>query len=171
MMNKEEVKQLLEKFYAATTNEKEEMALRAYFSAGDVAEELEVEKAMFIAFLNASKHLPETLPIVPEGLEHRLERQIDRWNIIEKTVERKQRRIGLRWVVGIAASLLLLLGVGMMVQKEEPTTAWSETDARDTYKDPQAAYAEASRALMKFSEKLNGGIKKMENMTNEKDNS
>lgn len=96
-------------------------------------------------------------------MEGRLSRQISQWNSLEVATQRTIRHINLRWVVGIAASMLLLLATGAIVYQNENNSP--QTD-RDTYTNAKDAYAETSKALMKFSKSLNKGIEAAENVTN-----
>ena len=61
--------------------------------------------------------------------------------------------------MGIAASLLLLFAAGTIVHQHE------NTSSQDTYTNAKDAYAETSRALMKFSKTLNKGIAATEDIT------
>ena len=96
-------------------------------------------------------------------MEGRLSRQISQWNNIEVATQRTIRHINLRWVVGITASLLLLFATGAIVYQNENNSPQTE---QDTYTNAKDAYAETSRALMKFSKSLNKGIEAAENVTN-----
>ena len=96
-------------------------------------------------------------------MEERLSRQISQWNTLEVTNRRAIRHINLRWVVGIAASLLLLFAAGAIVYQNENKPPQTELD---TYTNAKDAYAETSKALMKFSKTLNKGIDAAENITN-----
>ena len=96
-------------------------------------------------------------------MEERLSRQISLWNTVGATTRRTIRHINLRWVVGIAASLLLLFAAGAIAYQNESKSPQTE---QDTYTNTKDAYAETSRALMKFSKSLNKGIDAAENITN-----
>jgi len=87
-------------------------------------------------------------------------RQVSQWNTIETSLRRDVRHSSLRWIVGIAASLLLLFAAGTIVHQHENTSL-----AQDTYTNAKDAYAETSRALMKFSKTLNKGIAATEDIT------
>ena len=78
----------------------------------------------------------------PRGLEERLSRQIDGWNRVEKTPTRRGRTVLMRWVTGVAASLLILFGLAFM--------AYRHTEQQ------------TERALVAFSESLNKGLKLIE---------
>ena len=96
--------ELLDRFLSAETNEEEERQLQAFFDQN-----------------------------APQGLEERLSRQIDGWNRVEKTTQRRGRTVLMRWISGVAASLLILFGIAFMAyrhteqQTERALTAFSET--------------------------------------------
>ena len=153
-METKETKKLLERFYNGLTDETEEKRLAEYFCSNEVDEELRKEAEMFLA-------LQQNAAIeVPFDLESKIERQINQWNTVESTA----RRAGLRWVVGIAASILILLAVGIFVDKHE-SKQLSDIDKIDTYDNPEDAYATANKALTKFSVSLNKGLEAINNVT------
>lgn len=82
------------------------------------------------------------------------------------TARRRVTRIGLRWVMGVAASLLLLFTAGIMIYHHESEAQTSQMETIDTYENPEDAYAETNCALTKFSRSLNKGLEKVENITN-----
>ena len=151
-METKETKKLLERFYNGLTDETEEKRLAEYFCSNEVDEELREEAEMFLALQqNAAIEVP-------------LERQINQWNTVESTARKTARRAGLRWVVGIAASILILLAVGIFVDKHE-SKQLSDIDKIDTYDNPEDAYATANKALTKFSVSLNKGLEAINNVT------
>lgn len=150
----DEIKTLLSKFYDGQTTETEENRLREFFNGTDIPEELAAEARYF--------SMP---PAPPEGMERRLAQQIDAWNMIEKTTARKTRTIGLRWTMGIAASLLVLLSFGVYLNTRQATQPMAAR--QDTYDDPRDAYAETQKALVLFSNKLNKGLGSLENKSKE----
>ncbi len=156
MIKTEEIKRLLDRYYDGTTTEEEEEALRTYFNGSDIDASLREESVIFTAL--QSSECP-----VPTGMEGCLSRQISQWNNIEVATQRTIRHINLRWVVGIAASLLLLFATGAIVYQNENNSPQTE---QDTYTNAKDAYAETSKALMKFSKSLNKGIEAAENVTN-----
>lgn len=102
MIKTEEIKRLLDRYYDGMTTEEEENTLRTYFNSKDIDANLKEECIFFTAL--QSSECP-----TPAGIEERLSRQISQWNTLEVTNRRAIRHVNLRWVVGIAASLLLLL--------------------------------------------------------------
>ena len=67
---------------------------------------------------------------------------------------------------GIAASLILLFSVGIFIYHQEKEAQLTNIEPTDTYDNPEDAYAEANRALLKFSKSLNKGLEKVEDVTN-----
>ena len=131
------IEALLERYYDAQTSEAEEQRLKDFFLHEEVPIHLQTEKEMFLQ-LQATD--------VPEGLEERLSKSIDRWG-------KKHRTLRLQWIGSIAASLLLLFGAGWYLQ---------EPPRKDTCATPEEAYAEAQKALVMFSTALNKGMKQMD---------
>lgn len=138
------IEDLLERYYNAQTSEAEERRLKDFFLHEEVPAHLQAEKEMFMQLLASD---------VPEGLEGRLEQSIDRWEMQERHTVKKHRTILLRWVGSIAASFLLLFGVGWYLQ---------DSPRRDTCATPEEAYAEAQKALVMFSVALNKGMDQMD---------
>lgn len=156
MTKTEDIKRLLARYYDGLTTEEEENMLHIYFNGNNIDASLKDESIFFTAL--QSSGCP-----TPEGMEERISRQISQWNTLEVTTRRTIRHINLRWVVGIAASLLLLFAAGAIVYQNENKSPQTE---QDTYTNTKDAYAETSRALMKFSKTLNKGIDAAENITN-----
>lgn len=91
-------------------------------------------------------------------MEKRMERQIDAWNMVERTTDRRARSISLRWIAGVAASLVLLVSLALIFNNhyEEQDVAMEQSE--DTFDNPEDAAAETQRALLKFSECINKAI-------------
>ena len=153
-MNVNEIKTLIDKYYEGTTTENEEQQLKAFFASGEVPAEMLDEKAFFNAFL-----MPE--PTIPVHLEKRIEHQIDGWNMVEKTVSRRARTISMRWISGIAASIVLVVSVAVFINSRADQHEYVVQE--DTYDNPQDAYAETQRALKFFSSKMNKGLAQISN--------
>lgn len=97
---------------------------------------------------------------IPEGLEERLSMKIDEWERAEKRRSARQWRT----VISVAASLLLIAGIGWTFLR--PSENLGE---KDTYSDPQQAYEEASKALELLAVNLNKGFETLnEAYNNEK---
>lgn len=102
----------------------------------------------------------EQIPI-PEGLEERLLAKIDEWEQ-EETKQKAQRRRLLPSTLcymAVAASVALVLGVGLHLMRQDEVTNLAE---QDTYQDPMLAQQEAERALNLLAYNLNKGMGHLE---------
>lgn len=158
-MNTKETEKLLERFYNGITDETDEKRLTEYFCSNEVDKQLRKEGEIFLA-LQQNKSIE-----VPFDLESKIERQINQWNTIESTARKIARKANLRWIIGICASILLLIGVGIFIDKNG-NSQLSDTEKLDTYDNPEDAYATANKALTKFSVSINKGLKTINNATN-----
>ena len=144
MKDYNQIEKLLERFYNAETSEAEEQMLKDFFLNEEVPPHLQAEKEIFVQLYTSD---------IPYGMEKRLGKLIDEWEVSEQKTQKKPRIYHLQWIGSIAASLLLLFGAGWYLQ--EPTR-------KDTCSTPEEAYAEAQRALAMFSTALNKGMKQMD---------
>lgn len=156
-MNDQEIKALLDKYDNGLTTAREERLLEEAL-LGDVPESLGGEAAYFQA-LHA---LQEPLSAEVQNLEEKLSKEIDQWNVVERASGRKARRMSLRVVGLVAASLLLLFSLGVFLNNRQAQPA-AITEQTDTFNNPQDAQAAAGKALAKFSTALNKGLDKMNN--------
>ena len=102
----------------------------------------------------------ERIPI-PEGLEERLSAKIDEWEQEETKQKAQRRRLlpsALRYMA-VAASVALVLGVGLHLMRQDKETNLAE---QDTYQDPLLAQQEAERALNLLAYNLNKGMGHLE---------
>lgn len=157
-MDTDKIRQLLDRYYDGQTNEREEQVLKDYFLQDDVPSQWATDQRLFRQLYG------EDMSAV-DGLEQRLSRQIDSWNRVEKTANRRSRTVGLRWMAGIAPSLLLLFTIGLLVDRQQKQAQYAVQ--QDTFDDPRDAYAETQKALMMFSKSINKGLNKVENVTQE----
>lgn len=156
-MKVNDIEELLERYYDGQTSEAEEKELKRFFAEEDVPDHLLAEKEFFLQ-LNASA----PSDAVPEGLESRLSDKIDQWDTHEKQVlkVRKHKQFHrLQWIGSIAASLLILLSLGIYLYKphQAPTP-------KDTCATPEEAYIYAEKALVTLSVNLNKGMKGVESV-------
>lgn len=156
-MNDQEIKALLDKYDNGLTTVREERLLEEAL-LGDVPESLGGEAAYFQA-LHA---LQEPLSAEVRNLEEKLSKEIDQWNVVERASGRKARRMSLRVVGLVAASLLLLFSLGVFLNNRQAQPA-AIAEQTDTFNNPQDAQAAARKALAKFSTALNKGLDKMNN--------
>ena len=147
-MNTERINELLERYYEALTTEAEEEELRRFFTEGEVPARLMGEKELFLQLQEVSAEVS-----APEGLEERLTTAIDSWAAQEETERKRRSRIyRLRWMGGIAASIVVLLAFGWNLY---------EPERRDTCATPEEAYAEAHEALRQFAWALDKGTQQI----------
>jgi hypothetical protein len=132
-MEQNKIEILLEKYFEGATNIAEEIELRNYFSSTDVAPNLEHYRPIFRYLSVAST----------EKLES---------EIFLESKNRKKVRLP------IAASIVVILGVGMSVFYHYDTVAKKEKQELGTYDDPEVALKETWKALELLSSNVNVGI-------------
>lgn len=146
-MDTERINELLERYYEALTTEAEEEELRSFFAEGEVPAHLMSEKELFLQLQTASAEMS-----VPKGLKERLSEAIDSWAAQEECSKRHSNIYRLRWISGIAASILVILAFGWQLY---------EPERRDTCATPEEAYVEAHEALMQFVLALDKGTQQI----------
>lgn len=150
-MRVEEIEKLLIDFYEGNTTEYQEEILKKYFETQSVPEHLEKEKKLFLCF---HKDVPVE---VPGGLEEKLSRIIDVKEQEEMLFFRKNKsRRNWRWTGGIAASVMLLIGIGYSIYNVHDRIDTVMT--KETFTDPQIAYEVLQATLMEVSTGLNNGL-------------
>ena len=93
-----------------------------------------------------------------EQMEKRMERMIDGWNTVERTNSKHARNITLRWIAGVAASLLLIVSLALLAAHRNEQQEFARQQSEDTFDNPEDAAAETQRALLKFSQCINKAI-------------
>ena len=145
-MTKEELKKLLGKYYNAEISKQEEIILREYFRNEEAPELFRNEKEIF-GFYSDERQIPEP----SAGFNERLISSIDMGSGGEDY--HFYRKLILS-VAGIAAGLLILIGSWLFFTRS--------TGPRDTFSDPELAYAEAMKILHDVSYRLNQGTAALE---------
>ena len=87
---------------------------------------------------------------VPEGFRQRLEAELESQRRLE-TLKEEPRKIRLVPVIGVAASVLLVIGIGLGIAR------W-QSEPKDTFTDPYLAYAELEKAFSTMSEGMNKAL-------------
>lgn len=150
--NNDKLSVLLSHFYEAQTSEQEEERLKQMIAGSSASdEELTAEEKEFF-----SQMFP------PEGFEQRMAEHIDS---LTKARKRKARIVDMRrgkWIAGIAASVAIVVSVGLYLNRQD-----SESIYTDTYNSPEEAYQETKYALSMFSNTLNKGYAKLEEINRE----
>jgi len=152
-MEHEEIKALLEKYWVAETTLEEEKRIAAYFRGGEVEPAMEPYRAFF-------DYIEEEAAVVaPEGFE---ERMLERLGAGRVGV---LRRIQFGYAAA-AAIMVCVASVFLVVQlsqgrMEIPRSGGrgAVAEIKDTYDDPEKAFAAVQRALMMASEHMNEGEK------------
>ena len=138
-MTTQEISTLLKHYEEGITTEAQEHELRQLAAARSLPDEWNE----YFAALDAAVE-------VPDGLQQRLEARID---TLDATRQMRHRHWWRR-VAGIAATVAILLSVGLYVHNQRQTQALLN---QDTYTDPQAAYNETEQVLTQLSNQLNKG--------------
>jgi hypothetical protein len=148
-MNSEEIKRLLEKYYAGDSTSEEELLLKKFFSEEDAPGDLNDEKEIFM-YYSQSSHVPEP----SADFEDRILSAI---NTEDKDIVRIKRRKLYVTLSGIAAGMLILAGSYFFFT--------NKSELRDTYSDPELAYAETMKILYEVSSRLNHGTQALEQIS------
>lgn len=140
-----DINKLLERYYDGTSTIEEERLLKEYFSGSEVSEELLVEKDIF-SYL--SREHGTAIPDPSPDFEKRIAAAIDRE---EKREAAPARRRLYLMISGMAAAILILAASYFFFERQP--------GIRDTYSDPEVAYAEAMKILYDVSVRMNEGTK------------
>lgn len=155
-MSEKEIIRLVNKFYNGDTSEEDEKILRALVIDNSCPPGFETEWE-YIRFCLASTSVPEP----SYDLDIKILRAVDESG--SRTLPVKERKRYLIYLSGVAAALLFTFGTYLFFE--------SRGSIKDTYSDPELAYAETMKILMEVSAKLNKGtdnlspVGKLSNMT------
>jgi hypothetical protein len=148
-MNRERLDELLERYYDGTTSSQEEHELKAWFSGNGDFTGYEAEVEIFSHY-NISVVIPEP----SHGFEQRLISAVDTVERDERMRHSKQRYIA---IFSTAAAILILVSSLFFLN--------SLKEPRDTFSDPQLAYAETKKILNEVSVKLNHGTQALKEIS------
>jgi hypothetical protein len=141
VMNSEEIKRLLEKYYEGATTLEEELLLKKFFSGEKIPPDLLNDKEIFRYYIQMTE-----IPEPSTDFEEKIFSAIGRED--KNIAEAKSRRL-FGSLSGIAAVMLILAGsYFFFTNRSEPP---------DTYSDPELAYAETMKILYEVSARLNHG--------------
>ncbi|MGK7390535.1 MAG: hypothetical protein ACNS60_09290 [Candidatus Cyclobacteriaceae bacterium M2_1C_046] len=148
-MEREQIKELLEKYWEGETNLEEEKALKQYFARPDVPEDLRQEGAFF-QYLGLQEDWV--------GLEDEEILEILRNEPQQKN--NKQFRLYIENFAKVAAAILIV-AVAVFFIREDYESRKEQMDPvlSDTFEDPQKAFEETKKALMLVSRQFNKGHK------------
>lgn len=135
------IEELLEKYFQGETSIAEEKELTNYFSSSNVAQHLEQYQPLFGYFSLAKEQInPKELPELPTKKE-----------AVSKPV----------WW-SLAASVVILLGIGMYVYNTNETKTSVASNELGTYDTPEEAFRETQKALALLSGHVNTGIESVQ---------
>jgi hypothetical protein len=145
-MNTQEISRLLEKYYRGESSEDEELALKRFFLSDNLPEEFIAEKEIF-TYYSETAEIPEP----SSGFENRIIAAIED---NENNAGMLKVRRGLLAALSVAAGILLLMGsYFLFIHKSEP---------KDTFSNPELAYAETVKILFDVSIRMNQGAQALE---------
>jgi hypothetical protein len=149
-MNFKEIEELIEKFYEGATTPDEERKLREFFSGEEIPPHLAVHAGLF-RFYKQSGNETLTDPDFEEKLLSRLGEP--------PVVQMYSRSKQLLYLVGMAATFLLLVGLFFTFRNDI---------IRNSYNDEEtaAAYMKAQKALLLVSSNLNTGLDQVQRLDN-----
>lgn len=127
-MESHKIKPLLEKYFDGETSIEDEKVLKDYFSSDAVAPEFNAYKDLFGLYIT-EKTLVSTR---------------------EFSIRKEANT---RHILGIAASVVVVVGIGFMLLKTQPET---NTDL-GSFDDPEIAFIETQKALALIGQNLNKG--------------
>jgi hypothetical protein len=133
-MTIEQIKRLLEKYWAGDTSLEEEMALKTFFSSDSIPEELKKYQPLF---LWKSKQLQlKGTPALKTGFK---------------------KPVSIQWYsfLKIAASVLLIVALGIGFYTHYQQEKYMDKIFSETYSDPEDALKETKIAIGKISSALN----------------
>jgi hypothetical protein len=145
-MKKEDLNILLNKYYSGDSSEEEERMLKEFFQGENVPVEYEAEKGIFCHY-----SLSGSVPVPPADFEDRIIAGLDEFEKNRKS--QIIRRIVL-FSLSTAAGLIIVAGSFFFLN--------SNREPEDTFRDPEIAYAETMKILLKVSKQLNTGNQALE---------
>ncbi|WP_372948482.1 hypothetical protein [Mariniphaga sp.] len=140
-METKEIKQLLQRYFNGESTLAEERLLEKYFQSENVADELKE----YEGFFSGISALSET------GRDEELEVEIMDFILKNEPDKTTNKRWLWQMVTGIAASIIIVIGGVLFYQHEKEPF-------KDTFDNPELAYAYAEQTLGYVSEKYNKGL-------------
>jgi len=140
-MNEEELKRVIGKYYKGDSTEEEEKMLAAFFTGSDIPEGYEAEQKIFGYYISC-RNTSEPSP----GFESRILKAIEK---SDKTTPLNS--IGKYMLPLLSAAAVFMIMIGYYIFFGQ------RNRLKDTFSDPEIAYAETRRILFGVSEQLNRG--------------
>lgn len=152
-MKIEDIDKLLIKFYKGDTDGKEEEFLVNYFTHDNLPVSRDKDRNVFLALSSFETE-------VPSGLEQKMASLIDSLEQEEKKTAKNRVKIEFRKrVIGIAASVILVVGIGFWYQYQNNSNRSTLTE---TFENPQESQEAVIAALRLFSLNFSKGTETIE---------
>jgi hypothetical protein len=151
-MDTRQIKTLLEKYFDGQTTVQEEQVLLDYFNGETSDPDLASFRQQFIMLRAWKDQEPEGIP----GFESRLAGMIDS----QLEIPVRKIRHGSLYQLAAAAAIAALIGISALLVIQ---SNWHKN--RDTFTDPQQAYAEAQKTLLYVAGRMNKGIEPLSAVT------
>ncbi len=145
-METKEVKQLLQRYFNGESSLAEERLLERYFQSGNVATDLKE----YIGYFSGISALSET------GRDEELEGEIMDFILKNEPKVKPNNRWLWQMVSGIAASIIIVISGLLFFQQ-------NEEQFKDTFDNPELAYAYAEETLGYISAKYSKGMSGLAN--------
>ena len=160
-MESERLKYLIDKYYKGLSTEEEELELKELLSLDD-SQEYDAEKEI-LGYYDSCERIPDPSADFEKRIKMAVEESTSEEPVVMKKVELKEEEETItmdtpynpwRKVIWANIAALFLVAVGSYMfftnYKKEP---------KDTFDDPQIAYAETMKILNEVSQKINKGAK------------
>ncbi|MDB4582593.1 hypothetical protein N9164_05530 [Draconibacterium sp.] len=146
MMELQEIQQLLQRYFNGDSSIEDERTLEAYFQSGEVAKEV-AEYGEFFGGISELANVVDDSSIEEDVMDYILESE-----------HQEKKRFRKLWinVTGIAASVIIVLGGFLFYQEQQKPF-------KDTFDDPDQAYAYAEQTLQFISGKYSKGFAELSN--------
>jgi hypothetical protein len=151
-MNTREVELLLEKYFEGQTSVAEEQSLKEFFNGGPVPDHLEEYRPLFLYFKEE-----ETI-VLDDSFDEKVLARMQEPKVIPMVAVNTRRR----YAIGIAASILLLIGVVFALRYE-----MFNRNGKNLYSaspENELAFVQAQEALLMVSANLNTGLDEMQHL-------
>ena len=185
-MDTNRIKEILERFYDGTsTTEEEAELMNSIDGAADMPEDIKKDLALFHSIAKAKGSFEKSIESisVPDNLEARLLKNVDKWEAEEidrqltavqedgiepsldtqeqpprQTAVKAQRIISMPkrasfWIRNIAAAIIAICTIGVYLTNRNSYDK-EELCERDTFTNPDEAYNATEKAFSKFAKTL-----------------
>jgi len=146
-MELNKIENILEKYFQGETSIAEENELKDYFSSSNVAQHLEQYQPIFGYFSQVK--------------EQKSTQELESLTRTGEAIPLQTKKRNVAWL-SIAASAVVLLGIGTYFYISENTTPIVAQSELGTYDNPEKAFAETQKALALLSNNVNVGIESVQ---------